>query len=46
MHDSLFPIRHPNTDFCIADIFDAIPVKCDRHTMEYHAMCNFPFVSP
>ena len=30
-----FRIRHPNQDFFIADIFDALPVKNDRHTMEH-----------
>lgn len=35
MQDTLLPDRHPNGDFFIADIFDAIPVKSDRHTMEY-----------
>lgn len=32
---SLLPERHPNQDFFIADIFDALPVKNDRHTMEH-----------
>jgi plasmid replication initiation protein len=32
---SLLPVRHPNQDFFIADIFDALPVKNDRHTMEH-----------
>ena len=32
---SLLPERHPNYDFFIADIFDALPVKNDRHTMEH-----------
>jgi plasmid replication initiation protein len=32
---SLLPDRHPNQDFFIADIFDALPVKNDRHTMEH-----------
>src|ERR687893_475663 len=31
----LLPVRHPNKDFFIADIFDALPVKNDRHTMEH-----------
>jgi plasmid replication initiation protein len=31
----LLPERHPIKDFFIADIFDAIPVKNDRHTMEH-----------
>src|SRR5687767_3873570 len=31
----LLPERHPNKDFFIADIFDALPVKGDRHTMEH-----------
>jgi plasmid replication initiation protein len=31
----LLPERHPNKDFFIADIFDALPVKNDRHTMEH-----------
>jgi plasmid replication initiation protein len=31
----LLPNRHPNQDFFIADIFDALPVKNDRHTMEH-----------
>ena len=31
----LLPDRHPNLDFFIADIFDALPVKSDRHTMEH-----------
>lgn len=35
MAEPLLPIRHPNADFFIADIFDSIPVKCDRHTMEH-----------
>ena len=34
-HSSLLPDRHPNQDFFIADIFDALPVKSDRHTMEH-----------
>lgn len=33
--DSLLPDRHPNSDFFIADIFDSLPVKNDRHTMEH-----------
>ena len=33
--NSLLPVRHPNQDFFIADIFDALPVKNDRHTMEH-----------
>ena len=32
---SLLPERHPNHDFFIADIFDSLPVKNDRHTMEH-----------
>ena len=32
---ALLPDRHPNKDFFIADIFDALPVKNDRHTMEH-----------
>lgn len=36
MQDALLlPDRHPTADFFIADIFDAIPVKGDRHTMEH-----------
>lgn len=35
MNEPLLPVRHPHADFFIADIFDAIPVKCDRHTMEH-----------
>ena len=35
MKEPLLPIRHPNADFFIADIFDSIPVKSDRHTMEH-----------
>lgn len=35
MQQPLLPIRHPQSDFFIADIFDAIPVKADRHTMEH-----------
>ena len=31
----LLPERHPNAEFFIADIFDALPVKSDRHTMEH-----------
>lgn len=31
----LLPERHPNNDFFIADIFDSLPVKNDRHTMEH-----------
>ena len=34
-HSSLLPERHPNHDFFIADIFDSLPVKNDRHTMEH-----------
>jgi len=34
-HEPLLPVRHPNADFFIADIFDSIPVKSDRHTMEH-----------
>ena len=29
------PERHTTRDFFIADIFDALPVKDDRHTMEH-----------
>ncbi len=32
---SLLPVRHPNADFFIPDIFNALPVKSDRHTMEH-----------
>ena len=32
---ALLPERHPNKDFFIADVFDALPVKSDRHTMEH-----------
>ena len=35
MMQTLLPERHPNKDFFIADIFDALPIKNDRHTMEY-----------
>ena len=35
MQNILLPDRYPNADFFIADIFDAIPVKGDRHTMEH-----------
>lgn len=35
MKEPLLPIRHPERDFFIADIFDSLPAKCDRHTMEY-----------
>jgi plasmid replication initiation protein len=31
----LLPERHPNQDFFIPDIFDALPFKGDRHTMEH-----------
>ena len=31
----LLPERHPTRDFFIADIFDALPIKNDRHTMEH-----------
>jgi hypothetical protein len=31
----LLPKRHQQPDFFIADIFDAIPIKNDRHTMEH-----------
>ena len=34
-HTALLPERHYNRDFFIADIFDAIPVKNDRHSMEH-----------
>lgn len=33
--EALLPVRHPNNDFFIADIFDSLPVKDDRHTMEH-----------
>ena len=33
--NSLLPNRHPSADFFIADIFDSLPVKIDRHTMEH-----------
>ena len=33
--NTLLPVRHPNADFFIADIFDSLPVKNDRHTMEH-----------
>jgi hypothetical protein len=32
---ALLPKRHAQQDFFIADIFDALPVKNDRHTMEH-----------
>lgn len=32
---ALLPERHSEGDFFIADIFDAIPLKNDRHTMEH-----------
>ena len=35
MREILIPERHPTRDFFIADIFDALPVKSDRHTMEH-----------
>lgn len=35
MKEPLLPIRYPNADFFIADIFDSIPLKSDRHTMEH-----------
>jgi plasmid replication initiation protein len=35
MKEPLLPVRHPNADFFIADIFDSLPVKNDRHTMEH-----------
>ena len=35
MSKVLLPERHPTKDFFIADIFDALPVKDDRHTMEH-----------
>ena len=34
-HAALLPERHSNRDFFIADIFDALPVKNDRHSMEH-----------
>ena len=33
--NSLLPVRHTQKDFFIADIFDALPIKNDRHTMEH-----------
>ena len=33
--EPLLPVRHPNNDFFIADIFDSLPLKDDRHTMEH-----------
>lgn len=33
--EPLLPVRHPNADFFIADIFDSVPVKSDRHTLEH-----------
>jgi len=33
--NALLPERHPNLDFFTADIFDSLPIKNDRHTMEY-----------
>lgn len=35
MKEPLLPDRHPERDFFILDIFDSIPVKADRHTMEH-----------
>lgn len=35
MATPLLPERHPNRNFFIPDIFDAIPLKNDRHTMEH-----------
>lgn len=35
MKNALLPERHPIKDFFIPDIFDAIPLKNDRHTMEH-----------
>lgn len=35
MQPILLPERHKQQDFFIADIFDALPVKNDRHTMEH-----------
>ena len=32
---SLLPDRHLNQNFFIADIFDTLPIKSDRHTMEH-----------
>lgn len=32
---ALLPERHSTQDFFIADIFDSLPVKNDRHTMEH-----------
>ena len=32
---ALLPERHTTSDFFIADIFDALPVKNDRHSMEH-----------
>ena len=34
-HAALLPERHSNRDFFIADIFDCLPVKNDRHSMEH-----------
>ena len=34
-HTALLPERHPTRDFFIADIFDCLPVKNDRHSMEH-----------
>ena len=34
-HTALLPERHKAPDFFIADIFDALPLKNDRHTMEH-----------
>lgn len=28
-------MQHPERDFFIADIFNTIPIKSDRHTMEH-----------
>ena len=35
MKNALLPERHPTKDFFVPDIFDAIPLKNDRHTMEH-----------
>ena len=35
MKDPLLPVRHPNANFFIADLFDSLPLKSDRHTMEH-----------
>lgn len=35
MTDALLPDRHPQKDFFIPDIFDSLPFKSDKHTMEH-----------